>query len=68
MEKKGQLNEIEIKERNEQIALRYRTLAEEQPLATHYKILTYLAREYNLTPQYIGKIVNEQNNQDNETL
>ncbi len=68
MEKKGQLSEIEIKERNEQIAMRYRTLAEEQPLATHYKILTHLAGEYNLTPQYIGKIVNEQNNQDNENI
>lgn len=68
MEKKGQLNEIEIKERNEQIAMRYRTLAKEQPLATHYKILTYLAGEYNLTPQYIGKIVNEQNNQDNANI
>lgn len=56
----AKLNENEIKERNANIAERYCTLAEAQPLATANKIISYLANEYNLTPQSIGRILREQ--------
>lgn len=52
--------QIEITARNEQIATRFTTLAESQPLASANRIISYLAGEYNLTPQYIGKILREQ--------
>lgn len=52
--------QIEITARNEQIATRFTTLAESQPLASANRIIGYLAGEYNLTPQYIGKILREQ--------
>lgn len=50
----------EFAERNRNIAERYCTLAEAQPLATANKIICYLANEYNLTPQRIGGILREQ--------
>lgn len=56
----AKLNENEIKERNANIAERYCTLAEAQPLATANKIISYLANEYGLTPQSIGRILREQ--------
>lgn len=56
----AKLNENEIKERNANIAERFCTLAEAQPLATANKIISYLANEYNLTPQSIGRILREQ--------
>lgn len=56
----AKLNENEIAERNSNIAERFCTLAEAQPLATANKIISYLAGEYNLTPQSIGRILREQ--------
>lgn len=50
----------EVAERNAQIAERFTTLSENQPLATANKIMCYLASEYNLTAQYIGRILREQ--------
>lgn len=52
--------QTEITARNEQIATRFTTLAESQPLASANRIIGYLAGEYNLTPQHIGKILREQ--------
>lgn len=49
-----------LAERNRNIAERYCNLAEAQPLATANKIISYLANEYNLTPQSIGRILREQ--------
>lgn len=50
----------QLAERNAQIVERYCTLSEAQPLATASKIIFYLANEYNLTPQSIGRILREQ--------
>lgn len=50
----------QLAERNAQIVERYCTLSEAQPLATANKIISYLAGEYNLTPQSIGRILREQ--------
>ena len=52
--------QIEIAKRNEEIKARYCALAETQPLATANKIISYLANEYCLTPQSIGRILREQ--------
>ena len=49
-----------LAERNRNIAERYCNLAEAQPLATANKIINYLAGEYKLTPQSIGRILREQ--------
>ena len=56
----AKLNENEIKERNSNIVERFCTLSESQPLATANKIISYLANEYNLTPQSVGRILREQ--------
>lgn len=56
----AKLNEHEIKERNSNIVERFCTLSENQPLATANKIISYLANEYNLTPQSVGRILREQ--------
>ena len=50
----------ELNERNRNIAERFTTLSESQPLATANKIISYLANDYNLTPQSIGRILREQ--------
>ena len=50
----------ELKERNRNIAERYTTLSEAQPLATANKIISYIASEYKLTPQSVGRILREQ--------
>ena len=49
----------EMKERNASICERFTTLSEQQPLATAAKIITYLSKEYDLTPQSIGRILRE---------
>lgn len=48
-----------IKERNASICERFTTLSEQQPLATAAKIISYLSKEYDLTPQSIGKILRD---------
>ena len=50
----------ELTQRNEEIKARYCALSETQPLATANKIISYLANEYGLTPQSIGRILREQ--------
>lgn len=55
----AKLTETELAERNNNIAERYCRLAETQPLATANKIISYLAGEYNLTPQSIGRILRD---------
>ena len=50
----------ELNERNRNIAERFTTLSESQPLATANKIISYLANGYNLNPQSIGRILREQ--------
>lgn len=50
----------ELAERNRNIAEQFTTLSENQPLATANKIICYLANEYNLTPQMVGRILREQ--------
>lgn len=49
----------EMKERNASIVERFCTLSEQQPLATATKIISYLSKEYDLTPQAIGKIIRD---------
>ena len=60
MPKLTEQQQRELDERNAAIAERFTTLAESQPLATANKIISYLANEYNLTPQSIGRILREQ--------
>ena len=60
MPKLTEQQQIELEERNRMIAERYTTLSETQPLATANKIISYLATEYDLTPQSIGRILREQ--------
>lgn len=50
----------ELAERNRTIVERYCSLTEAQPLATANKIMSYLAKEYSLTVQSIGRILREQ--------
>ena len=56
----AKLNENEIAERNSNIAERYCNLMEQQPFASANRVISYLAGEYNLTPQSIGRILREQ--------
>jgi hypothetical protein len=63
---KEQLNEIA--ERNRTIAERYCNLMEQQPLATANAIITYLAKDYALTPQRIGGILREQGIETNTKI
>lgn len=56
----AKLNENKLAERNAEIAKRFTQMSEAQPLATANKIIYYLANEYNLTPQSIGRILREQ--------
>ena len=49
----------EMKERNASIVERFCSLSEQQPLATASKIISYLSKEYDLTPQSIGRILRE---------
>ena len=60
MAKLTEQQQNEMMERNANIAGRFTTLSESQPLATANKIISYLANEYNLTPQSIGRILREQ--------
>lgn len=60
MGKLTEQQQAELDERNAAIAQRFTTLSEEQPLATANKIISYLANEYNLTPQFIGTILRKQ--------
>lgn len=46
-----------LEERNEEICMRFTTLAEAQPLATCGRIIDYLAREYGLTPQGVRHVL-----------
>lgn len=52
--------QAELEERNRNIAERFTTLSEAQPLATANKIISYLAHEYGLAPYSIGRILREQ--------
>ena len=55
----AKLTENEIAERNANIVERFKSLTEAQPLATANKIISYLANEYQLTPQSVGRILRE---------
>lgn len=55
----AKLNENEIKERNANIVERFCTLSEAQPLASANKIISYLANDYGLTAQHLGRILRE---------
>lgn len=46
-----------MEKRNAEIAERFTTMSEMQPLATANKIISYLANEYGMTPQGIGVIL-----------
>lgn len=59
MAKLTEQQQNELDKRNGQIAQRYCALSEAQPLATANKIISYLANEFNLTPQSIGRILRE---------
>lgn len=59
MAKLTEQQQNELNERNEKIADKFCLLSESQPLATANKIISYLAGEYNLTPQSIGRILRE---------
>lgn len=60
MGKLTEQQQAEMDKRNAEIAERFTTLSEAQPLATSNKIISYLANDYRLTPQYIGRILREQ--------
>lgn len=62
---KEKINEIE--ERNAEIYERFCQLSEQQPLAYRQTIITYLSREYELSPQMVSLIVKskEQSNENN---
>ena len=57
MPKLSEQQQIELEKRNAEIAERFTTMSEMQPLATANKIISYLAGEYNMTPQGIGVIL-----------
>ena len=51
----------ELNERNRNIAERFTTLmSEHKPFVTANKVIFYLAVDYGLTPQSIGRILREQ--------
>ena len=47
----------EIEQRNAEIYERFCNLSEEQPLAYRQTIITFLSKEYELSPQMISLIV-----------
>lgn len=57
MPKLTEQQQMEMEKRNAEIAERFTTLSEMQPLATANKIISYLANEYGMTPQGIGVIL-----------
>ena len=57
MPKLTEQQQLEMEKRNAEIAERFTTMSEMQPLATANKIISYLAGEYNMTPQGIGVIL-----------
>lgn len=57
MPKLTEQQQMEMEKRNAEIAERFTTLSEMQPLATANKIISYLASEYGMTPQGIGVIL-----------
>lgn len=57
MPKLTEQQQIELEKRNAEIAERFTTMSEMQPLATANKIISYLANEYGMTPQGIGVIL-----------
>lgn len=57
MPKLTEQQQLEMEKRNAEIAERFTTMSEMQPLATANKIISYLANEYGMTPQGIGVIL-----------
>ena len=53
----AKLNETELLQRNDEIAERFTTKAEQQPLASCNKIIDYLAREYGIAATGIRYIL-----------
>ncbi len=51
-----------LNERNANIYERYCNLCEQQPLAYRQTIITYLSKEYELSPQMIKVIIQAQEN------
>ena len=53
----------ELNERNANIYERFCNLSEQQPLAYRQTIITYLSREYDLSPQMISLIIKSKEQQ-----
>lgn len=53
----------ELNERNANIYEKFCNLSEQQPLAYRQTIITYLSREYDLSPQMISLIIKSKEQQ-----
>ena len=53
----------ELNERNANIYEKFCNLSEQQPLAYRQTIITYLSREYDLSPQMISLIIRSKEQQ-----
>jgi predicted metal-dependent phosphoesterase TrpH len=60
MAKLTEQQQNEMAERNRNIAERYCNLMEQQPFSSASRIIQYLAGQYDLTAQSIGRILREQ--------
>jgi hypothetical protein len=67
MAKLTEQQQNELNERNAKIYKMYCNLSEQQPLAYRQTIITYLSKEFNLSPQMISLIIKskEQSNENN---
>lgn len=63
MAKLTEQQQNELNERNANIYERYCNLSEQQPLAYRQTIITYLSREYGLSPQMISLIIKSKEQQ-----
>lgn len=63
MAKLTEQQQNELNERNAQIYERFCNLSEQQPLAYRQTIITYLSREYGLSPQMISLIIKSKEQQ-----
>lgn len=59
MAKLTEQQQNEMAERNRNIAERFCNLMEQQPFSSANRIINYLASEYELTPQQIGRILRD---------
>lgn len=63
MAKLTEQQQNELNERNANIYERYCNLSKQQPLAYRQTIITYLSREYGLSPQMISLIIKSKEQQ-----